>query len=61
MDVCLGWMRLHGRDGALLWHNGGTAGYRSFVGVQESASVAAAHAGDRPVDGSAIQLLRSIA
>lgn len=32
LDIALGWhvLRLHGRD--LLWHNGGTGGYRSFVG-----------------------------
>jgi CubicO group peptidase (beta-lactamase class C family) len=61
MDVCLGWMRLHGRDGTLLWHNGGTAGYRSFVGIQDGSGVAALTAGDRSVDRLGIQLLRSIA
>ena len=61
MDVCLGWMRLHGRDGALLWHNGGTAGYRSFVGVQDGSAVAVLSASDRSVDRLGIQLLRSLA
>lgn len=42
MDQCLGWMRLHGRGGALWWHSGGTAGYRSFVGVGDAPPVAAA-------------------
>lgn len=59
-DVCLGWMRLRGRDGVLLWHNGGTAGYRSFVGVQDGSAVAVLGAGDRSVDGLGIQLLRSV-
>ena len=59
-DVCLGWMRLRGRDGALLWHNGGTAGYRSFVGVQDGSAVAVLGAGDRSVDGLGIQLLRAV-
>ena len=60
MDVCLGWMRLHGRDGTLLWHNGGTAGYRSFVGVQEGSAVAVLAASDRSVDRLGIQLLRTL-
>lgn len=61
MDVCLGWMRLQGRDGTLLWHNGGTAGFRSFVGVQADSAVAVLTASDRSVDGLGIQLLRSLA
>lgn len=61
MDMCLGWMRLHGRDGTMLWHNGGTAGYRSFVGVQDGSAVAVLTASDRPVDGLGIQMLRSLA
>jgi CubicO group peptidase (beta-lactamase class C family) len=36
MDQCLGWFRLHGRGGVVWWHSGGTAGYRSFLGVGES-------------------------
>jgi serine-type D-Ala-D-Ala carboxypeptidase/endopeptidase len=61
MDTCLGWMRLHGRDGTMLWHNGGTAGFRSFVGVQGASAVAVLTASDRSVDGLGIQLLRSLA
>ena len=33
MEQAMAWMRLSGKDGELLFHNGGTAGYRSFVGV----------------------------
>ncbi len=61
LDQCLGWVRLHGKDGAMLWHNGGTAGYRSFVGVQEGSAVAVLTACDRSVDGVGIRLLRSLA
>ncbi len=61
LDHCLGWIRLHGRDdGALLWHNGGTAGYRSFVGVQDGAAVVVLAASDRSVDRVGMQLLRDL-
>jgi CubicO group peptidase (beta-lactamase class C family) len=63
MDQCLGWMRLHGRAGTLLWHNGGTAGYRSFVALDPDAEVGVAvlTASDRSVDGLGIRLVESAA
>ena len=61
LDQCLGWLRLHGREGELWWHNGGTAGYRSFVGVQATSAVAVLTATDRSVDGLGIRLLRALA
>lgn len=60
LDQCLGWLRLHGRDGTLLWHNGGTAGYRSFVGVQDGSAVAVLTASDRSVDAIGMRLLRDL-
>ena len=33
MQQAMAWIKLFGKDGELLFHNGGTAGYRSFVGV----------------------------
>jgi CubicO group peptidase (beta-lactamase class C family) len=33
MELGMAWIRLAGKHGKLLFHNGGTAGYRSFVGV----------------------------
>lgn len=61
LDQCLGWMRLHGRaDRALLWHNGGTAGYRCFLGVQDAGGVAVLAASDRSVDAAGMRLLRSL-
>lgn len=60
LDQCLGWVRLHGRRGALLWHNGGTAGYRSFVGVQDGSAVAVLTACDRSVDTVGITMLRGL-
>ena len=52
MDVCLGWFRLHARGEELWWHNGGTAGYRSFVAVrhQPACAVAVVSASNRSVD-----------
>jgi CubicO group peptidase (beta-lactamase class C family) len=32
LDVGLGWHILHGPSGDIVWHNGGTGGYRSFIG-----------------------------
>lgn len=63
VDHCLGWLRLHGRDGVLWFHNGGTAGYRSFVGVQARpvSAVAVLGASNRLVDGVGIRLLRTLA
>jgi len=58
LDQCLGWVRSHGRGGAFLWHNGGTAGYRSFVGVQDASAVAVLTASDRSVDRVGVGLLR---
>ncbi len=59
MDTCLGWVRLHGKDGGgVLWHNGGTAGYRSFIGVQDGSGVAVLSASDRSVDRIGMALLR---
>ncbi len=61
LDQCLGWVRLHGRHGeALLWHNGGTGGYRSFVGVQSAGGVAVLAASDRSVDRVGMRLLRGL-
>lgn len=62
MDQCLGWLRLHGGGRALLWHNGGTAGYRSFVGVQPDDAVAVAVLADddRSVDGLGLALARTL-
>lgn len=62
VDQCLGWLRIHGREGheGLLWHNGGTGGYRSFVGVRDAGAVAVLSATDRSVDGVGMRLLREL-
>lgn len=61
LDQCLGWLRLHGRDGTLPRHNGGTAGYRSLVGVRDTGAVAVLTAADRSVDRVGIRLLEDLA
>jgi D-alanyl-D-alanine-carboxypeptidase/D-alanyl-D-alanine-endopeptidase len=40
LDIALGWhiLNRNGRD--FVWHNGGTGGYRSFVGYNASAAIA---------------------
>jgi CubicO group peptidase (beta-lactamase class C family) len=52
MDVGLGWLivRPRGPARAMLWHNGGTNGFRSFVGAIRDAGVAVVVLGNtRPV------------
>ena len=38
-DIALGWMVMTRGDDELIWHNGGTGGYRSFVGYLRKARV----------------------
>jgi hypothetical protein len=50
MDVGLGWLivRPRGPARAMLWHNGGTNGFRSFVGpIRDVGDVTAAAVGLR--------------
>ena len=58
--LAMAWMRLSGRDGSLLWHNGGTAGYRSFVGVDHGRQrgVVVLGSSDRSVDRRGMDLAR---
>jgi serine-type D-Ala-D-Ala carboxypeptidase/endopeptidase len=37
MEIGLGWLRRSGKDREIIWHNGGTGGYRSFVGFDPRA------------------------
>lgn len=32
-DVALGWMISHSDNGDIIWHNGGTGGFRTFLGL----------------------------
>lgn len=39
MQVALGWHVLAGPQGEVIWHNGGTGGYRTFMGYDPKAKV----------------------
>jgi D-alanyl-D-alanine-carboxypeptidase/D-alanyl-D-alanine-endopeptidase len=61
--IGLGWIRIRSGDDVLLWHNGGTGGFRSFAGFDPGRGVGAvALANDvRSCDGTGIGLLRRLA
>jgi hypothetical protein len=65
LEVCLGWLRLPLRKGgaAMLWHNGGTGGFRSFAACVPDARAAAVvlSTSARSVDRVGIQILRELA
>ena len=54
-----GWLVTRARGGAVTWHNGGTGGFRSFVGLDRAAGVGVAvvTATARSVDGPGFALL----
>lgn len=59
MDQCLGWIRLRPKSGPVLFHNGGTAGFRSVLCVDRGASYAAIGLGatDRSLDRLGMSLV----
>ena len=65
LGQCLGWMSLERRQGAgrVLWHNGGTGGFRSFVAVLpgDGLRVVVLAADPRPVDPVGQELIRLLA
>ncbi|HET9423350.1 MAG TPA: serine hydrolase, partial [Nocardioides sp.] len=60
MQQAMAWIELSGKDGDLLFHNGGTAGYRSFVGVDvgRRRGVVVLGDSDRSVDREGFRLAR---
>ncbi|MBW3625253.1 MAG: beta-lactamase family protein, partial [Armatimonadetes bacterium] len=62
--VALGWQidSLKGDGGALLWHNGGTGGYRSFMGFvkEQGFGVVVLSNSTRSVDEIGTGILRSL-
>ena len=58
--IGLGWMRLGPPDDVLLWHNGGTGGFRSFAGIVPNHGVGAVVLANdlRSPDGTGVNLLR---
>ncbi len=61
MQQAMAWIKVTGRDGALLWHNGGTAGFRSFVGVdvQRGRGAVVLGSSDRSVDRTGFRMLQN--
>ena len=64
MQVGLGWLlvRSPGKLGPLLWHNGGTNGFRSFVGVARDRGIAVVVLSNsaRSVDRLGFRLVRAL-
>jgi D-alanyl-D-alanine-carboxypeptidase/D-alanyl-D-alanine-endopeptidase len=64
MQVGLGWMvvRSPGQLGPLLWHNGGTNGFRSFVGVARDRGIAVVVLSNsaRSVDRLGLRLVKEL-
>ncbi|HZD00405.1 MAG TPA: serine hydrolase [Actinomycetes bacterium] len=64
-EVGLGWLIAHppGLAGPTLWHNGGTSGFRSFVGVarQTGSAVVVLSNTARSVDRLGLRLLKTLA
>ena len=40
MRIGLNWLSLHAAHDTIVWHNGGTGGYRTFIGLEPSKKVA---------------------
>jgi CubicO group peptidase (beta-lactamase class C family) len=64
-EVGLGWLiaRPPGAAGPMLWHNGGTGGFRSFVGVDREVGTAVVVLANtaRSVDRLGLRLLKALA
>jgi CubicO group peptidase (beta-lactamase class C family) len=64
VGVGLGWLIAHppGGAGPLLWHNGGTSGFRSFVGIarESGTAVVALSNTARSVDRLGLRILKAL-
>ena len=64
VEVGLGWLiaRPPGAAGPVLWHNGGTGGFRSFVGAAREAGTAVVVLSNtaRSVDRLGLRLLKAL-
>lgn len=64
VEVGLGWLLAHppGAAGPVLWHNGGTSGFRSFVGVarETNSAVVVLSNTARSVDRLGLRLLKAL-
>ena len=41
MDIALGWHILKAQGTEIIWHNGGTGGYRTWIGFDKKKGLAA--------------------
>jgi CubicO group peptidase (beta-lactamase class C family) len=62
LGIGLGWLRVPVRRGVLLWHDGGTGGFRAFAGFVPAAGVGAVVLANdlRSVDRAALDLLTAL-
>jgi D-alanyl-D-alanine-carboxypeptidase/D-alanyl-D-alanine-endopeptidase len=64
VGVGLGWLIAHppGAAGPVLWHNGGTSGFRSFVAVAQKSGTAVVVLSNtaRSVDRLGLRLLKAL-
>jgi serine-type D-Ala-D-Ala carboxypeptidase/endopeptidase len=64
MGMGLGWLLVHSPEpaGPLLWHNSGTNGFRSFVGVARDRGIAVVVLSNtaRSVDRLGFRLVRAL-
>ncbi|WP_194288634.1 serine hydrolase domain-containing protein [Ornithinicoccus halotolerans] len=62
LRIGAGWLTLTGRGGDVTWHNGGTGGFRSFVGLHRASGtgVALVTATARSVDRAGFRLLAEV-
>ena len=64
VEVGIGWLiaRPPGAAGPMLWHNGGTSGFRSFVAVAREADTAVVVLGNtaRSVDRLGLRILKAL-
>ena len=60
--IGLGWIRMPGRSGMTLWHNGGTGGFRSFAGIVPERGVGVVMLANnrRSCDRAAVRLLSEL-
>jgi D-alanyl-D-alanine-carboxypeptidase/D-alanyl-D-alanine-endopeptidase len=60
--IGLGWIRMPGRSGMALWHNGGTGGFRSFAGIVPERGVGVVMLANnrRSCDRAAVRLLSEL-
>ena len=62
MDIGLNWLILHAGTDTIIWHNGGTGGYRTFIGIdppQKTGVVVMTNSGNEGADDVGFHILNS--